>query len=366
MITFNRKQLSSTLGRLSATVGTGIIPSTFNVLIRKDGDMVVFATTDTHSTGIEYLSPLSVSDWDDVTVPHKQFRAWVDAQVDDNIKLKTKENGDVLLTCGRSRLTLRHIVATEFPQLPTFPKSLIQLNYEDFIDGLKSVVWCADHETYVPQFQGVWIAVGGRKLEFTARGSAQLGNIVFEADIEDKVEVMIRADIVQKMLSALPKTDSVYLGVDDSRVYVVADNYYFAGQRTMLDGFIDWRKPMNAIFADGGPCVVNLENGNNMARILSQVSSLYGKDTATKLTVGNGLIVIDKEAQDDYVGVLHVEVEADVQGESEIFLDARIASKIFGLATQQTTVKFAGKKNPMMVLSGNRTYLLQGMNIEYK
>jgi len=41
---FNRSELSATLSRLSSTVGTGIIPSTFNVLIRKDGDMIILAT----------------------------------------------------------------------------------------------------------------------------------------------------------------------------------------------------------------------------------------------------------------------------------------------------------------------------------
>lgn len=355
-----RKILSEALSRLSHTVSkVGIMPVIGNVLVRVTDDDVLLVTTDLSSTGLQSIPLIRTDDWRDSTLPFRELNTFVNMQSGDEIKMKQKDNGDVVVTCGRPRMTLKTLPVVEFPALPDFDEiALHPLLTTDLLNGIQSVIGCTDPKAHVTMQNGVWFEVGNRVLSMAGMSTAVVGGAEFAIDSDLSFSLMVRSDVLQRMMSALPESTTVEFGFDANRIYVQAGDYRFVGQRVSLDKYVDWRGFYAPVFAEGPKCTVLLEDGSRIVAALKQIESLFSVSgyTPVNCSTDGNVVRLTKESS-DVVTDFDIQFEADVTGEMDVRFDIRMAKAIFSNCNAPTTVKFFDMKQPLQIVSENKTYV---------
>lgn len=355
---FDRKQLQISLKRLSYTISTaGIVPSGDHVLIEIYGDNAVMRTTDFTATSIVYTPYLHYDMWEPITLPVKRLLDFASIPNGDNIKLK-RDKMTVVVSCGKSRMTIHGLVADEFSASPDFDSvDYFDLPLGDFIHNAQAILPTTDIKG-TPAQTGLWMVARDGLLSLAGFSQFVLGEAQFTIDANIDFQLMIRSDMVASFIAAVPESNLVKIGADGKRVYLVVGGYKFAGQRVMFDQFPNWRGVYSSKFAQAPTCAIELNSGADFAAVMAQIILLYKPEAYAPVKIiasaGKLEFVFGNDMSEN---ALQTQIDAGVTGSVEFAVGVALAKSIFTELKDNTLIQYFDSQSPLKITCENKTYV---------
>jgi DNA polymerase-3 subunit beta len=199
------------------------LPILSNFLFETDGVKLKLSSTDLE-VGVTCSIKGEVLKEGSITVPAKRFGDIIrELPNDENIEIKSDDNNQISIKCGKSHFVLMGLPKSDYPVLPGFPE---EKNFKIAKSILKTMLrrtsFSASNDETRYVLNGVCLIVADGKLQFVATDGRRLSFIArdgLDKKLQFKAIIPSKAVTeIQRILTAEEKDEDVVIGITENQV----------------------------------------------------------------------------------------------------------------------------------------------------
>ena len=365
-------KIQSTIEKISHAVGkvqkisakNVSLPILENVLLVAEKNNLVMRATNLH-VGVEVSVPVKVEHEGTVAVNLAVFSSIISSIKNErNITLSLDEQ-ILNITTEDSSMELKTFPFEDFPTLPQ-PKeeNFFMLPIEDFVNGVRSVMYSASVSDIKPEISSVYIYTQEGNLVFVSTDSFRLAEKrIAIKGLEDFPGVIVPIKNIQECVKVFAGDISeVKLVIEKNQLSIISPDTYFTSR--IVDGnYPDYQQIIPETFST--EAVVLKDDLTQTLRLVNVFSNTFNQ-VSIKTIAESGKISISSRNTD--VGENDSHVDAAITGDNvETYVNHRYISDIFTSLSSSDSISFSflEKNKPFMVRGVGDTsflYLIMPMN----
>lgn len=281
-LTINTGALAAAVKRATKIAGrTSTMPILEHIALRSEGGQLHITANDTLrcvSESIECVGDITAG-----CVQARAFNAALQNLRTDTVTLSSDDIGELTLRAGRSKLKLKTLPYTEFPQPKLGEQTTLSCTPADLAKAVSTVKYAAANDDVRKMLNGVFIdgeyAVGadGHRLAYTELASGNHEPII--------IPIASTADIVER-------ASGTTAAVTENQLIIYSNNGWYCTQ-LLAEQYIGWR---NALPRESGRESITTNTQELIAAIRTASSiatALADKYMACKLTPGNEQLTLE-------------------------------------------------------------------------
>ncbi len=361
-----RESLVQTLTHLGRLVGKNLtLPLLATILFEAEKDNLTLRATNL-DVGAEVTIPVKVLTPGRLAVPVVLLNNFLNSVTGvDKITLEAK-GGNLSITTGRHRTTLKCLSADDFPTLPRGEADQsVHISGPLFSLGIKAVGYAASPSEMKPEIASVYVYSDVGDIVFVATDSFRLAEkrLPFHQKSGEEFSKMLLPVKNALLLANLleEKEETLLFGATKNQLTIASETLY-ASSRIIEGVFPDYQQIMPK--KKTTEAVVLKEDFLGAMKIASLFAEKFFQvrlvvdPTAKKLTV---------HAEGEATGVHESDLDATLEGEAlEMSFNARYILDAFSsLKEDSLTLSFGGKGRPMVIRGvgdNSFTYLAMPLN----
>lgn len=239
-----KDKLVQAVAKVEKITGKNIsLPVLSCILLEAKGGVLKLKATNL-DLGIEYVLPAKIEVEGTVAVPGSVFNNFISNIKDvKNIKLEEKD-GNLLISTENNEAVIKTLPIDDFPSIPSISDGenfLIQSN--DFIRGLKSVLYSASISTIKPELSSVYIHSGEEEMIFAATDSFRLGEKRIRVKkIPENLDILVPFKNVADFLKVLDDSkEDLNISFNKNQISLTCGSLYLVSR--IIDGnFPDYQQ----------------------------------------------------------------------------------------------------------------------------
>jgi DNA polymerase-3 subunit beta len=199
------------------------LPILSNFLFETDGQQIRLSSTDLEVGVCCYVKGEVVKEGS-ITIPAKRFGDIIrELPADENIEIKSDDNNQINVRCGKSHFVLMGLPKSDYPVLPAFPEEKnFKIGKDSFKTMLRRTAFAASSDETRYVLNGVCLIADGGVLKLVATDGRRLAYIAREGidkKLQHKAIIPSKAvNEVQRILSAEEKEEELQVGVTENQI----------------------------------------------------------------------------------------------------------------------------------------------------
>lgn len=322
------------------------LPILSSILIETSQSKLTIKSTNL-DLGIELDVPAKIIEQGKVAIPSSILLGFLSNTTDDKVTIELKE-GHIYLVSGMASGTVKTFSSEEFPIIPRISSSrTIELNTEQFIDGLRSVSFSAATSSIKPELSSVYIYIEDDSMVFVATDSFRLAEKRIPAKkTKDLPGILIPFKNIAEIIRVLEYGGgSVHVGIEGNQISFEKDSLYLVS-RVIDSSFPDYKNiipkdPKTEVTLLKHDLVSALKIANVFSDSLNQVS----------FSISPGKKIFELTTKNSQIGENMTQIEAVLKGEdvSLNFNYRYIADCFQSVDSDSVTLFFQGVGKPLLI-----------------
>lgn len=358
------EKISDAVARVQKVSAKNVsLPVLENVLLIAQGNNLQLRATNLH-VGVEVTVPVKVQKEGTVAVNLGILSNIISSiKGERNITLELKENL-LLITTDDSSMEVKTYPHEDFPTLPRPTDDVFfSLPIDNFIDGVRSVMYSASQSDIKPEIASVYIYSEGNNLVFVATDSFRLAEKkVAVSNIEDFPGVIVPIKNIQECVKVFSADEGeVKLYVEKNQLSIVSNNTYFTSR--IVDGnYPDYQQIVPKEF--NTEAVVLKDDLIQTLKLVNVFSNTFNQISISTIAEKGKLSISSRNTD---IGENNSLVDAAITGsDQEVFVNHRYISDTFSsLNSDSISFSFIEKNKPFILKAVGDTsflYLIMPMN----
>lgn len=340
-----------------AVTGKSTMPILQGILIKATNEGLVLTGSDI-DLSIETKIKADVVETGNIVVDSRLFGDIVRRLPNDVIQINTINENNIEIICQKSKFSLIHMNADEFPSLPNINENMIFSIPQKMLKGMiRGTIFATAQDETRPILTGVLFEVKNKNINLVALDGYRLALRSENVDSENTINAVIPA----KTLSEISKI----IGEDDENINITfTPNHilFTVGETKVISRLLEGEFiKYNSIIPDEYELAVTAKRSDLLNSI--ERASLMAKDSNTnliKLDIQEEGMVITSNSQ---LGMVREEVNIILQGESlQIAFNSKYLIDVLKIIEQEEIImEFSSSVSPCIVKpkeNANSTYLV--------
>jgi DNA polymerase-3 subunit beta len=361
----SHETIFSAISRAEKITGKHVTLPVLSCILCTAGDgRVTFRATNLH-TGVEISIPAKVEQPGVCALPGSYIQQ-VLSGIPSSETVLCETEGDIFhINTKKSRTKLKTLPYDDFPELPKKNQDQIEIiiPINDFITGIKSVVFAGSNSDIKPELSSIYIYGKENELYFVATDAFRLAEkkIPFKkADSLDSFLLPIKN--AQDILKILSESDNdMKLFIQDHQIHIESQNTSITAQLTN-GNFPEYTK---IIPTSQTTQVIFLKN--DLMQILKTLPLFSNHYHHIHMVVNPETKTILFDAENTSVGEIHTSIDAVIEGVGvDVGLNARyISDGLAVLSSDSVFFEWLDAKKPLIIKGQHDNsflYLVMPMN----
>lgn len=223
----------------------------------------------------------------------------------------TCEGATMTITSGKSTFTLQLMPETEYPDLPTVPAKLGQVDAPTFVQAVSQASVAVSREENRPVLTGVRIEFNGDKVVMTSTDRFRLARATFTwtpADPAVETTTLVRGSLLRDVARSLDEHQNVVLDLDTETPSLLG--FENAG-RVSTSQLIDGEFPaVDRLFADEYPIQAVIDKQALVAAI-KRVSVVAERNAPIRMVFAGSELTLSAGAVDEAQATEILDIDMD-------------------------------------------------------
>ncbi|MBM7872162.1 DNA polymerase-3 subunit beta [Clostridium pascui] len=190
-----------------AVTGKSTMPVLQGILLKALGSSIILTGSDI-DLSIETKIKADIIEEGDIVVDSKIFGEIIRKLPNDIIEITTKDNNSIEIICQKSKFTLIHMNAKDFPELPTINENTIfQIPQSILKSMIKSTIFAVAQEETRPILTGLLFEIKDKRLNLVALDGYRLAVKSEYIDSESTINAVIPGKTLNEVSKILEETD---------------------------------------------------------------------------------------------------------------------------------------------------------------
>lgn len=366
-IEINLEQLKEAVSLVSAVASKHpTLPLLSCVLLEIQKSRIVLKATNL-DVGIEATIPAKSSEEGKVALPANTLSSFI-SQVQGADKTVTIEDasGNMSLSVGKSRVTIKSLPPDDFPDLPKISQEgAVSLDSSLFIKGLKSVWYSASVSSIKPELSSVYVYKNDGNVTFVATDSFRLAErrIKAPAGMSELPDILIPFKNIAPIIRVLERAGA-QVSVKANKNLISFESGSICAVSRVIDGvFPDYKQIIPKSFVT--EVVVLKQDLLDALKISNIFSDAFNQ---IKFTIDPSAKLLEVFTKNNDVGENKTEIAAALTGEKiEINFNYKYIADCFqSIDADSMSLQLSGSNRPMVIrpISGDQSfmYLVMPMN----
>jgi DNA polymerase-3 subunit beta len=276
----------------------------------------------------------------------------------EDLCILTYETGVLKFQVGKHDFTLKTISAENFPTLPSVSGVDIFVDKNIFLDGLKSVVFCAAKSEIKPEISGVYVKFLGQEMYFVATDAYRLAEKKVTLDEEvPEISFILPEKNIKELLRILEvgKDGKLILTISKNSLQIKNDNVY------VVSRLIEGNFPNYNQIIPSSPVSFSIYLKEDLIKSLRLTSFFSDKTQQVMLLVNPENSEI--EASNQEIGNTKESLSSTLKGEAfSVKLNSKYLEEFLQSTKDQSVVLKFTAQNKAIIVQGiqdsNYTYLI--------
>jgi len=339
------------------------LPILENVLLIADGNNLIMRATNLH-VGVEVSVPVKVKKEGAVAVNLSVFANIISSiKNETNIELMLEDQTLSIIT-DYSQMELKTFSYEDFPTLPHPKEELFfNINIEDFINGIRSVMYSASQSDIKPEISSVYIYNQEGNLTFVSTDSFRLAEKKIEVKgLEDFPGVIVPIRNIQECVKVFSGDNKeVKLIIEKNQLTIISSDTYFTSR--IVDGnYPDYQQIIPQSFQT--EAILLKEDLIQTLKLVNVFSNTFNQVSLNTIAKEGKLSISSRNTD---IGENKSKIDAAISGSDvETFVNHRYISDIFSsISSDSISFSFLEKNKPFVVRGVGDTsflYLIMPMN----
>jgi len=340
-----------------AVTGKTTMPILGGILINAYDEEILLTGSDL-DLSIEKRIKSDVIEQGTVVIDAKLFGEIIRKLPNDIVEIKTLDNNSVKICCQKSKFTLIHMNAEEFPELPRINENMIfSIQQKRLKNMIKGTIFAIATDDSRPVLTGVLFEIKDKKLNLVALDGYRLALKSTELDTENTITAVIPGKTLSEVSKILDDTE------DNVNITFTPNNILFnLGDTKIISRLLDGEfiKYSSII-----PEEYKLKITSKRLEILECIerASLMGKEGNTNLVkfdIEDDIMVITSNSQ---LGNVREEMNIIMQGESlQIAFNSKYLIDVLRtMEEEEIVLELSSSISPCLIKNNNYdncTYLV--------
>ena len=340
-----------------AVTGKTTMPILSGILINAYDDEILLTGSDL-DLSIEKKIKSDVLEQGTVVIDAKLLGEIIRKLPNDTVEIKTLDNNSVQICCQKSKFTLIHMNADEFPELPKINENIIfSIPQKKLKNMIKGTIFSTATDDSRPVLTGVLFEIKEKKLNLVALDGYRLALKSEELDTENTINAVIPGKTLSEVSKILDESE------ENVKITFTSNNILFSLDGTkiisrLLDGeFIKYSSII--------PEEYKLKITSKRLELLECIerASLMGKEGNTNLVkfdIEEDVLVITSNSQ---LGMVREEVNIILQGQPlQIAFNSKYLIDVLRIMEEEEIVlELSSSISPCLIKNNNYdncTYLV--------
>jgi DNA polymerase-3 subunit beta len=340
-----------------AVTGKTTMPILGGILMKAYDDEILLTGSDL-DLSIEKKIKSDVLESGTVVIDAKLLGEIIRKLPNETVEIKTVDNNSVQIYCQKSKFTLIHMNADEFPELPKINENMIfSIPQKKLKNMIKGTIFATATDDSRPILTGVLFEIKDKKLNLVALDGYRLALKSEELDTENTINAVIPGKTLTEVSKILDDSE------ENVNITFTPNNILFSLNGTkiisrLLDGeFIKYSSII--------PEEYNLKVTSKRLELLECIerASLMGKEGNTnlvKLDIEDEVLVITSNSQ---LGMVREEVNIILQGQPlQIAFNSKYLIDVLRIMEEEEVVmELSSSVSPCLIKNknyNNCTYLV--------
>lgn len=190
-----------------AVTGKSTMPVLQGILLKASNSSIILTGSDI-DLSIETKIKADIFEEGEIVVDSKIFGEIIRKLPNDIIEISTKDNNSIEIICQKSKFTLIHMNAKDFPELPTINENTIfQVPQSILKNMIKSTIFAVAQEETRPILTGLLFEIKDKKLNLVALDGYRLAVKSEYIDSESTISAVIPGKTLNEVSKILEETD---------------------------------------------------------------------------------------------------------------------------------------------------------------
>lgn len=363
-ILFNKNKIKEAISLVEKATGKNLsLPILENIFLSVNKNELTLKATNLE-IGVEVKTPVQSNDLEDFLIKGSVLSSFINnlPNKEENGEIN-KKGEDLIIKSNNSSIKIKSLSSDDFPFIPKVKnnKSVI-LNVEQFVFGVKSVIYASALSDIKPEISSVYIYQDNQHLVFVATDSFRLAEKRVLIDKNTEIDPLI---IPFKNISEIIKIIGDKKGVmeiktDNNQISLTIDDLYITSR--LIDSvFPDYRQIIPKEFK-----TKILINKEDLTQGVKMVNVFGDKLNKVKISVHKNIFKIYSQNTD--IGDIESEFHSkDIIGDDiEIIVNGRyLAEVLSSLSKSEIWLNFSDLNKPLVIENNNDDsfkYLIMPMN----
>lgn len=340
-----------------AVTGKSTMPILNGILIKTHNNELIITGSDI-DLSIETKVKANVIDEGSIVIDARLFGEIIRKLPNDEIHINTTSNNSIEILCQKSRFTLIHMNAEDFPELPNINENMMFSIPEKILKAMiKGTIFATAQDETRPILTGILFEIKNRKLNLVALDGYRLALKSENLDTDNIINAVIPAKTLSEV-SKILEEDNENVNITFTPNHILFNLGETKIISRLLEGeFIKY----NSII----PEEFNLKITAKKSELLNCIerASLMAKDSNTnliKLEIEDDNMIITSNSQ---LGMVREEVNIILQGQSlQIAFNSKYLIDVLKIMEEdEVTMEFSSSVSPCVIKNkdlNNCTYLV--------
>ena len=218
------------------------IPILANLLMKASAGNIQLAATDLDLAIISSCAA-KIKNTGEITTPAKNFLDIIRSLPDEEIKIKRLENDWVQITCASASFKLVGLSTDNFPELPEFKKSLVEIPGKALLSLINRTIFSVAQEESRFALNGALLLIKPLSINMVATDGHRLAHVEKQANFDhlnEEISALIPKKALaelQRLLAEVGEEEMVSFGKDDTHLF------FRLGKRLMISRMLTGQFP---------------------------------------------------------------------------------------------------------------------------
>lgn len=282
-----------------------------------------------------------------VALEAKMFSEIARKLPDGEVTIEVNDDCETLITCNRSKFTIKGLPGEDFPMLPNVDSpSMFRTNAEQLKDMIKRTVFSVAQDETKPVLTGELLEVNNGYINFVAVDGFRISYIYTPTENNNDISIVIPAQSLKNISSILPsdKDCNIDLHYSENHVMFITDEFKLVS-RLLSGEFIKYKQ----IFNDEYTTKITIDKSNLKSSL--ERALLVAKDTKrtpVKFEIRDSELIITSNTE---IGECYEEVAIQTEGNVlEIaFNPTYILDTLNAITDEDIVIQFTTPLSPCII-----------------